>query len=169
MKSHNKDKLLKELESMPLETLSVVQQKELDFLQKTKRLMEEGMTSIKGGSKHYDRKGKEMSLWEWSCYFEDYEYKIVAVHKFGEYKVSTVWLGVDHNYHFEGFPETPIAIFETMIFNDDDKEDELSGYMERYATEEEALAGHLEACKLASNLSNDNWLTKTKIKNRFGI
>lgn len=60
-----------------------------------------------------------------------------------KYFVSTVWLGMDHNWSGEGKP----IIFETMVFAyDEDGEVNFSGeYQERYATEKEALAGHAKA------------------------
>lgn len=48
--------------------------------------------------------------------------------------VSTVWLGINHNFSDEG---PPIA-WETMIFYDPDYED----WQWRYETREEAFAAH---------------------------
>mgnify|MGYP001565845038 CR=1 FL=1 len=52
--------------------------------------------------------------------------------------VSTIWLGLDHNW-WGGRP----LVFETMVF------DEIKGgndiYMERYTTWDEAIAGHQKA------------------------
>lgn len=55
----------------------------------------------------------------------------------GRILISTVWLGIDHNFMMEG----PPLIFETMVFdgNFGDR------YCERYATKDEALAGHAKA------------------------
>ena len=50
-----------------------------------------------------------------------------------EITVSTVWLGLDHNF----MPGSPPAIFETMVFGG--KHDM---WQDRYATKEAALAGH---------------------------
>lgn len=47
--------------------------------------------------------------------------------------VSTVWLGIDHNFSGDG----PPLIFETMVFGGGN-----DGAQYRYATEAEALAGH---------------------------
>ena len=50
--------------------------------------------------------------------------------------VSTVWLmGIDHN-----FGDGPPILFETMIFGG-----EWGSECRRYATEEQAMRGHLEA------------------------
>ena len=78
---------------------------------------------------------------------EDIEYKRVASTDIGPYWVSTVWLGIDHNWLGDG----PPIIFETMVFSKGERDD--PGYhglhdmdMDRYATEEEALAGHEAMC-----------------------
>lgn len=87
---------------------------------------------------YYDREGRELDLYEWARKMEDDEYKRVALDWVGGISVSTVWLGV--NYRFE---EGPPLIFETMVF--DSNYDELTEFDTcRYATEEEARAGHEE-------------------------
>jgi len=164
MKSHNKNELLKELKSLPYETLSEEQKKTLSRLEELKKQMDDVAEKIPRGSKYYDKNGKPMTMWEWSCYFEDYEYKIVGADRYGDYRVSTVWLGLDHSYYWYE-PKPPIEIFETMIFNDEDVENELSDYIERYSTEEQALDGHLEACKLASEASHSSLLMRWNTKN----
>jgi len=54
-----------------------------------------------------------------------------------EVRVSTVFLGLDHNFCDDG----PPILFETMIFCN---RADLSGTMRRYATWDEAEAGHKE-------------------------
>ena len=49
--------------------------------------------------------------------------------------ISTVFLGLDHNYG-----EGPPLIFETMVFGSENDSSDLD--MDRYSTEEQALAGH---------------------------
>lgn len=56
--------------------------------------------------------------------------------------VSTVWLGVDYSFSFG-----PPLIFETMVFFKSWSELD----MERYTTEEQALAGHKALVKKWSN------------------
>jgi len=58
-------------------------------------------------------------------------------------RISTVFLGLDHNYSHQG----PPILFETMIFSDD-KNDQ---YMERYYTWDQALAGHKRIVELLKN------------------
>jgi hypothetical protein len=53
----------------------------------------------------------------------------------GDFIVSTVWLfGIDHSYG----PDSPPIIFETMVFGEPYEND-----LTRYATEEQAMRGHL--------------------------
>ncbi len=56
----------------------------------------------------------------------------------GEYHVSTLWLGLDHNYYGGG----PPLLFETMVFHGDHLGDI---YMDRYTTWDEAVEGHKKA------------------------
>lgn len=51
----------------------------------------------------------------------------------GDVEVSTVFLGLDHNFHAEG----PPILFETMVFTAG-----RGGGCRRYATWEEAVQGH---------------------------
>jgi hypothetical protein len=55
-----------------------------------------------------------------------------------ENHVSTVWLGLDHQWGMGGRP----LIFETMVFKGDSCEDI---YMDRYSTWDEAVEGHKRA------------------------
>lgn len=96
------------------------------------------------GSDHwYDKTGKPIPMVVANDYLADYDYKVIAkdVYIMGDapVEVSTVWLGLDHNW----WPDRPMKIFETMIFGGD-----LDLEQWRYSTEEEALAGHAETCKL---------------------
>ena len=59
----------------------------------------------------------------------------------GKGYVSTVWMGLDHN-----FRDGPPLIFESMYFGGGDEEDQ-----ERYSTEAEALAGHERMVKKHSS------------------
>src|ERR1017187_7539523 len=58
-----------------------------------------------------------------------------------EAHISTVFLGLDHNWCEDG----EILVFETMIFWDDMHE--LDQYQERYSTYDEALKGHRRAVR----------------------
>lgn len=74
---------------------------------------------------------------EWSKWMECHELRQVALTDLGFAKISTVFLALDHN--FSG--GTPI-LFETMVFSNI-----LDPRMERYATYEQAIAGHAEMVK----------------------
>ena len=89
-------------------------------------------------SLYYDREGKPMSR-EQYCAQDRKSYVRVAetiVELRGEKTawVSTVWLGINHQYG-----DGPPLIFETMVFSEDD---DVDGYMRRYSTEAEARTGH---------------------------
>lgn len=75
----------------------------------------------------------------WSKCFEINEARRVASTEKDGITVSTVFLGVDHNWG-----EGPPVLFETMIFGGPENE-----YQERYCTWEEAEEGHKRAVELA--------------------
>jgi hypothetical protein len=82
---------------------------------------------------YYDREGKPISQKEWTRLMGVEDYKIVAQHQVGDSWVSTVWLGINHNFGSTG----PAIIFETMVFGG-----RLADEMCRYATEAQAVEGH---------------------------
>lgn len=84
-------------------------------------------------SDYYDRQGAPLSLEGWCALLRDHDYRRVALDYIGDVKVSTVWLGLDHNYFGDG----PPLIFETMVFGGPMDQDPY-----RWSTEEEAKAGH---------------------------
>lgn len=66
--------------------------------------------------KHYrlDEHGNPVacSLVEWATMFEKMAERRVALTIFGDFEVSTVFLGLDHNFGEEG----PPILWETMVF-----------------------------------------------------
>lgn len=69
----------------------------------------------------------------WTRWMNDRRTDIhVADEKVGEVRISTVFLGLDHNFD-KGDP----ILFETLVFGGP-----LDGEMDRYHTWEEAEAGH---------------------------
>lgn len=100
------------------------------------------MIRNKYGNDYYDRNGNPLpSIQAWSALHKNREYQSVSQTEIDEdVRVSTVWLGLDHNFYGEG----PPLIFETMIFGGP-----LNDYQERYSTEEQARTGHNAAVKLA--------------------
>jgi hypothetical protein len=93
--------------------------------------------------RYYSRTGEPMTLIEWALAIEHMpiEERQVGYTEIGAegVHVSTVWLGLD-----SGFGAGPPLIFETMIFGGP-----LDDEQWRYATEEEARAGHANAVNLA--------------------
>jgi hypothetical protein len=99
--------------------------------------------------RYYKLDGKEIvvcrDMMEWAKWFEASD-RHVALTKIAGIRVSTVFLGIDHNFSFNGDP----LLFETMIFIDGWAQDE----MRRYCTYEEAEIGHAEIVK---NIKLHSW------------
>jgi len=77
----------------------------------------------------------------WSEWFGETDRRRVAVTKVGDAGVSTIFLGINHNYSRQG----PPILFETMIFGGP-----LDGDMWRCATYTQAEAQHNAAVALAT-------------------
>lgn len=99
---------------------------------------------------HYDRGGRAISLRRWTELMEDDEYRRVG-HTLvaARWEVSTVWLGLDHNF-WGGLP----LIFETMVFDADGPTGRDDLEMERYSTEEQAQEGHERMVQLVMTLES---------------
>jgi len=86
------------------------------------------------------------SIKEWGIWLENPENRTVSQTRLGNgYFVSTVFLGIDHNFSPHGEP----LVFETMVFDhmkrSFDRGNDLD--MERYSTWNEAEKGHKEYVK----------------------
>lgn len=94
-------------------------------------------------TKKYILEGKEPKLVEdvieWGRWFETADRHVAKTDLPNNVRVSTVFLGLDHNF-LGGKP----ILFETMIFGG--KHDQ---YQERYFTWEEAEKGHKQAVAIA--------------------
>ena len=66
-------------------------------------------------------------------------------------RVSTVWLGLDHN--FLGIGSKPL-LFETMVFDKPSTGQDI--YMDRYTTWDEAVDGHKKAIQWVLDGCNDD-------------
>lgn len=92
--------------------------------------------------RHYILIGREVIFepdWHrWCVWFEGAD-RFVARTGNADLAVSTVFLGLDHNFSGRG----PPLLFETMIFGGPH-----DGKQRRYATYDEAEAGHREATAL---------------------
>ena len=89
-------------------------------------------------SRYYILDGKRAvaaGLMVWARWYETADRKVANTERKG-IRVSTVFLGLDH-----GWGEGPPQIFETLVFGG-----EHDGDMDRYATWEEAEAGHAAMC-----------------------
>jgi hypothetical protein len=82
----------------------------------------------------YDRAGAPISMDEWVRLLGNPEYKRVAEDTVGDVWVSTIWLGLNHNWYPSGVP----LLFETMLW----RGTEIVRDPTRYHSEEAALAGH---------------------------
>lgn len=100
------------------------------------------------GLRYYGRDGSPLNLAAWCALLEDDDYRHVAKTEVGPYLVSTIWLGLDHNFFGTG----PPIIFETLVFGP-----EFSGEIDgrRYPTEADALAGHEEFVTLIRSTKLD--------------
>jgi len=108
----------------------------------------------------YILRGKEVvaisSAREWGSWFATAE-RHVGDDEIGPLRVSTVFLGIDHNFWDD---DGPPIVFETMIFGPPE-DVEIFGRrrvmrpdldMQRYATWDEAEAGHRVACEIARQM-----------------
>ncbi len=93
------------------------------------------------GSLWYDKEGKPISDRDLvNLRLGDPDYKRVAQTDVGKARVSTVWLGIDHQWG-----DGPPLIFETLVFGG--KHDQ---HMERYSTEDEAKEGHKRVVRMVT-------------------
>jgi hypothetical protein len=82
------------------------------------------------------------NLTEWAQFFESPKKRVLQQDRVGKYFVSTVFLGIDHNFAGGGEP----LLWETMIFPEGGLR-EL--YQCRYSTLQQAESGHQSALNLA--------------------
>jgi hypothetical protein len=100
-----------------------------------------------GHDMYFDRNGVPITLRQFAELTDGggpvgrLKYKRVGHDEIGPYRISTVWVGINMSFH--GFDGVPPLIFETMVFTTDGPAD---WGRQRYATEEQALAGHEEMC-----------------------
>jgi hypothetical protein len=73
----------------------------------------------------------------WGQWFQANNNRIVKQEDVGRYHVSTVFLGIDHNFAMTG----PPVLFETMVFGGSGDDE----YCDRCSTWDEALVMHEQA------------------------
>jgi len=99
-----------------------------------------------------DKTYREADLLEWSQQYEEM-YNAGTRHVGNDQicgkRISTVWLGLDHNF-IDGEP----LVFETMVFDSLHSGKDI--YMERYTTWDEALAGHHKAIEWVKEHYDNN-------------
>jgi len=90
-------------------------------------------------SDHYildeNNQPQPVDLMTWARYFETADRHVANTELKNGTRVSTVFLGLDHNFTQSGRP----ILFETMIFGGERDQD-----MMRYATWSEAMCGHID-------------------------
>lgn len=72
--------------------------------------------------------------------------KLLKIKRWEPCWVSTVFLGLNHNFYCTG----PPLLFETMIFGGEHDQ-----YQERYTTKKEAIEGHKRALKIIKGNKED--------------
>jgi hypothetical protein len=98
---------------------------------------------------YYDRQGRPISLEGWALLLRDLDYRRVGLDEVGGFVISTVWLGLNHQW----LASQPPIIFETMVFSAED-EKPVEEYMDRYSTEEEARLGHLNVVSVVREMES---------------
>lgn len=98
-------------------------------------------------SQYYSTDSTPITLEEWIVLFEQrgkegQDFWKVGNDKIGDVEISTVWLGLDHNFNDEG----PPLIFESMIFGGNYDEEQ-----HRYSTWAEAEEGHKKLVEKVKN------------------
>lgn len=88
-----------------------------------------------------NKKAIPADLLTWARWFEGADRRVNETLVNSDIRVSTVFLGIDHDFVGNG----PPLIFETMIFGGLHDQ-----WQDRYSTWEEALAGHADAVRRAS-------------------
>lgn len=109
---------------------------------------------------YYNRQGKPISMSECVHLSEIQNYRILNHTSFKNILLSTVWLGINHNFSMQG----PPLIFETMVFfNEGDSP------MWRYSTEAAArrhnhlISAIIQAAALKKML-NKKWTRREQNK-----
>lgn len=93
-----------------------------------------------------DRKPVQVNdVLEWGAWFGNIDNRRVAEDEVGSIRVSTVFLGIDHQ-----FGDGPPLLFETMVFGG-----ELEDECERYSTWQAAERGH--AAMVARVKASEHW------------
>lgn len=91
----------------------------------------------------------------WGAWFQEHDRRVASTRIHGVW-VSTVFLGLDHN-----FGRGPPVLFETMVFGG-----EMDQEMRRYRTWDEAERGHREMCALVRRAKRKPSANVVRLKSR---
>ena len=83
-----------------------------------------------------DKEPVKSTLLEWGRWLETSKDRIIDLTEIDGIRISTVFIGIDHNWRDSG----PPILFETMIFGGEHNE-----YQDRCATYDEAKVMHTKA------------------------
>lgn len=104
------------------------------------------LVNILSRPRYYDYDGNPITLDEWCQLFEAratdpdlVRWRVAETVITDEIRVSTVWLGLDHNLARVIYEDSEPHIFETMVFGGP-----MDGECRRYSSAEEAEKGHYE-------------------------
>ena len=86
-----------------------------------------------------DGKPVQVDILTGAAWLENDDNRHLAENFIGDIRVSTVFLGIDHNYSRQG----PPVLWETMAFRSGEAIDR----QDRYTSEEAAWAGHEAFCQ----------------------
>lgn len=104
------------------------------------------------GPRYYAVNGRPMNQMEWARAFAHYRHigeDYVRVRGL-TFRVSTVWLGLDHNWR----PGGPPLIFETAVF-EGRRRRIYDGMMARYSTLTEAQRGHVRMLRTLKRIARE--------------
>lgn len=93
------------------------------------------------------------------------EKKHVAIDNLGPFRISTVFLGLDHNFENKPFSIENGTWFETMVFRGDSGQDYLC---DRYSTGRDARIGHENIKQQVQEIIDSGKADKWKGSNDFG-
>lgn len=93
-----------------------------------------------------DYKLVSVSMMEWARWFEDPSQRIIDSTYLDNIHISTVFLGIDHNFGFDDLVNHRPILFESMVFGG-----KLDQFQWRYSTLGDAKQGHYELVEAVRN------------------
>jgi len=94
----------------------------------------------------WGRPQKVVDIFQFAAWFENTDRSVAETQIGRKVRVSTVFLGIDHNFTGKGKP----VLWETMIFGGPYDE-----WCKRYTSERDAKSGHKDAVKLARGQTSE--------------